>query len=218
MATCPLTHGASHDRYLLPPRFDDHLSARQLPRRRELPGLFFAAIAMMIDLRCAQCWAVFSARRGQHNRAVGRGAREYCGRACAGIARRSAAAMPERVAAKALYDVAYRVQRAAEIKAAKAMRHKATYDPAKAAIERKARSAQHVEYCRRPEYVEWKRGYDREYRAEKYYGEFAECYLLAMDIRAECLTQASDEEIRRQAGTLNKSQQRKRDYARPYSN
>ena len=172
----------------------------------------------LVALLCPICGGAFAVQNRAHNRAVGRGAREYCGRACAGVARRSEASKPERVAAKAAYDAAYRAARAGEIKAAKAALHKATYDPAKAAVIRKARASWHNEYCRRPEYVAWKRDYDREYRAENEYGEFAECFLLAMDIREECLAQASDEEIRRQAGTFNKSQQRKRDYARTYSN
>ena len=171
----------------------------------------------IIALSCALCGSPFSVARGQHNRAVARGAREFCGRTCAGIARRSDASKPERIAAKAVYDAAYRAERTDKIKARKAAIHKATYDPASAAVVRKARSAHHAEYCRRPEYVEWKAAYDRQYRAQNEYGEFAECFLLTMDIRDECLTQATDTEIRRQAGTLNKSQQRKREHDGSYS-
>jgi len=115
---------------------------------------------------------------------------------------------------KRLYDIEYRRKNRASLKAKKAAYFKRTYDPQKAAVERKKRSSKHVEYCRRTEYREWKRQYDRRYRAEKEYGEFADCFLLVMDIRNECLSQQSDYEIRLSKGTLNKRLKRKRDYER----
>lgn len=96
------------------------------------------------------------------------------------------------------------------LKAKKAAYFQRTYDPEKARVERKKRSKAHAEYCRRPEYRAWKQQYGRRYRAKKFYGEFWECFLLAQDIREECLERSSDYEIRKAKHTLNKALERKR--------
>lgn len=77
---------------------------------------------------------------------------------------------------------------------------------------------EHLEYCRSPEYRKWKSNYDKEYRAKKNYGEFAECFLLTQQVRSECLSQASDYQIRQDKSTLGKAQQRKRNYGNLNSN
>lgn len=151
---------------------------------------------------------------GSVNRAARRGAPVYCGKECFGLAHRAWKSPDQKKAEKQAYDARRRVELADEIKAEKRAYHKRTYDPIKAAEVRKARMPYHVEYCRQPEYRKWKRQYDRLYRAGKDYGEFADCFLLVMDIRSECLSQMSDYEIRQSKGTLNKRLQRKRDYER----
>ena len=166
---------------------------------------------------CDWCGSAFMAEVGAINRATARGARMFCGKECAGLARRSAASSKDKVKAKAAYDKEYKRKNREALKAKRHQYHVETYDPKKAAIQRKKRSSQHVEYCRRPQYKEWKKGYDREYRAKKMYGDFAECSLLAMDIREECLNQQSDYEIRLASGTLNKRQQRREEYDRTNS-
>lgn len=60
------------------------------------------------------------------------------------------------------------------LKQKKAKYFKEHYDPEKATIERKLRSASHVEYCRRPEYKKYKSKYDKISR----HGEWRECYEL----------------------------------------
>lgn len=142
----------------------------------------------------------------------------FCTRACAGVARRSDTTTDQRRAAKAEYDRQRRADLAEKLKAEKAEYHRRTYDPAKAAIVRKARMPRHVEYCRRPEYREWKAQYDRQHRARKHYGDYAECFLIAMQIRAECLERMTDEEIRIASGTINKKLNRRREYDRTHSN
>lgn len=169
---------------------------------------------MSRSFQCAHCAATATTSSGAFNRANKLGAPLYCGKACAGIARRKFKSVEQRKAEKSAYDAARREALADQIKAAKRDYHKRTYDPVKAAAVRKQRMPHHVEYCRRPEYREWKREYDRTYRANKEYGEFADCFLLVMDIRAECLSQMTDYEIRLDKGTLNKRQQRRRDYDR----
>lgn len=150
------------------------------------------------------------------NRASRAGAPIYCTRECAGIARRlkNPPTEAERKAAKAEYDAIYRADptRRARKKALNRARHLATYDPVKAAAERKAKMPRHVEYCRRPEYRAWKSQYDRRHRASKEFGEFWESALLILDLQTEVLSRASRYEIDLQSGTINKKQQRRRDY------
>jgi len=161
---------------------------------------------------CPQCGAAFEAETGRMNRALKIGAPLYCGRACAGLARRltSPPTEAERKEAKRLYDARRRVEKEEEIKAKKRDYFKRTYDPAKAAAERKERMPRHVEYCRRPEYKAWKREYDRRHLAEKKFGEFAEVALLLQDIEREVEQRATRYEIYRTNGTLNKAQTRRR--------
>jgi hypothetical protein len=89
-----------------------------------------------------------------------------------------------------------------------------TYDPEKAAIERKANLPRHVEYCRQPKYRKYKKGYDAKHRAKNDYGEFWEAFLALREIEREVRKRMSWYEIEKQNGTLNKHQQRRRDYER----
>lgn len=165
-------------------------------------------------IRCAHCGKEADKHTGTVNRSTAAGRPLYCSRECAGLAKRKFKTVEQRKAEKSAYDAKRRVELADKIKAEKRAYHLRTYDPAKAAVKRKARMPRHVEYCRRPEYRAWKREYDKQYRAEKEYGEFAECFLLAMEIRDECLSRMSDYEIRLEKGTMNKALKRRRDYER----
>lgn len=166
-----------------------------------------------MQFTCAYCGKIADKSAGAVNRARNAGMNLYCNRVCSGLGRRRAPkSVEQRKAEKRDYDAARRVALAAEIKAEKAAYHKRTYDPAKQREYNQRRMPHHVEYCRRPEYREWKREYDRRYRANKEYGEFADCFLLVMDIRAECLSQMTDYEIRYAKGGVAKTQQRRRDY------
>ena len=161
---------------------------------------------------CPQCRAEFEATTGRLNRALKIGAPLYCGRYCAGLARRlkNPPTEAERKEAKRLYDARRRVEKADEIRAKKSEYFKRTYDPAKAAEERKAKMPRHIEYCRRPEYKAWKRDYDKRYLARKKFGEFAEAALMLQDIEREIDQQATRYEIYRTNGTLNKALMRRR--------
>ena len=101
------------------------------------------------------------------------------------MARRTNKTKAQKVEEKRIYDMGYRARNIEKIKPGKAERFKRTYDPEKARIERRANMAQHIEYCRRPEYKEYKQKYDRKYRAKTDYGEFWESFLLVMDIDKE---------------------------------
>ena len=110
---------------------------------------------------------------------------------------------------KRIYDMAYRKKNRAMLKAKKAAYFQRTYDPAKAAVERKKRMPLHVAYCRQPRYKAWKRQYDRNYRAREY-GPFADAYLLIVNLNREIKGRMSNYEIRSQNETLNKRQSRTR--------
>ena len=92
---------------------------------------------------------------------------------------------------KTAYDREYRKRNRSRIKARKAAYFQRTYDPVQAAIARKWRMPQHVEYCRRPEYRVWKREYDEQRRASRY-GAFAEAWRILKLLRAEIKKQQPD--------------------------
>lgn len=172
-------------------------------------------MALMVII-CPECGENAKKEIGAVNRAKRNGLAVYCSRECSGLAHRKHKTDEQKKEEKRLYDMKRRSEMRDEIKAKKRAYHLRTYDQEKARVYRKARSQQHAEYCRRPEYREWKAEYDRKYRAEKHYGEFAECFMLVMDIRDECLDRMDDHEIRKIKGTMNKKQERRRDYERTY--
>lgn len=167
---------------------------------------------------CPQCSRAFTAEYGQVNRAKRSGSPKYCGRICSGLARRKGKTEERKRADKSAYDKARRLKLAERIKRGQAEYYQRTRDPAKEAAKRKERMPKHVEYCRRPEYRELKQKYDKVYRAKTNHGEFWESAIIALEIRRTCLELSDDTEIRRQNGTLNKHQNRRRDYDRTHSN
>ncbi|MBV8664645.1 MAG: hypothetical protein JO107_16270 [Hyphomicrobiales bacterium] len=164
---------------------------------------------------CGHCGALAYQKSSAVNRARRAGFSLYCNRRCAGLGRRSSKSKAQKVAEKAEYDRAYRKENRAALKVKKAAYFQRTYDPASAAIWRKQRSAQHAEYCRRPEYRIKKREYDLDRRAQEF-GEFADSYKLLSGIEAEISERATRYEIMLANGTLNKSQQRRREYDKSY--
>lgn len=160
-------------------------------------------------IACAQCGSETDKPTGAVNRARSIDSALYCDRKCAGMARRTGKTKAQKVAEKKAYDAKYRLRDPAALKARKAAYFQRTYDPAKAAKDRKKTMARHVEYCRQPAYKVKKRQYDRQYRAREY-GGFAEAYLLAIDLNREIKQRASNYEIRRQNETGNKRQERRR--------
>ena len=97
--------------------------------------------------------------------------------------------------AKAEYDREYRKKNRAMLKAKRAAYFQRTYDPIKAAKERKKRMAQHVEYCRQPQYRAWKREYDKKRRASKH-GHFAQAQIALVELIKEIHRQMPDRETR----------------------
>jgi len=155
---------------------------------------------------CPVCLKSFGAFKGEINRAIKNGYQVRCSQVCSGIARRSNKTPEQKKLEKQAYDKEYRAKNLEVIKAKKSAHFKKTYDPVKAAIERKKRMPKHVEYCRRPEYKAWKVEYDKKYRAKQDYGEFADCFLLTQQI----FSLIDNREIKYINGLTNKSQIRKR--------
>lgn len=168
---------------------------------------------MLIDIICDHCAAPTRKEARDINRARRRGYGVYCSRICSGLARRVWKSEAEKKEEKAVYDMLYRAKNRQMLKAKKAAYFQRTYDPEKAAVERKATMARHVDYCRRPEYREYKRQYDLNRRAAEF-GEYAEVYTILSQVESEIASRATRYEIRVANGTLNKSLRRKRDYAK----
>jgi hypothetical protein len=173
-----------------------------------------------MKIRCPQCRKWSEVDRSAVIRAKKDGYRKFCGRKCSGLARRKYIPPEVKKARKRDYDVLYRAKNLARIKANKAAYYQRTRDPEKERIERKKRMPNHVEYCRRPQYRQWKQGYDLKYRAKRLFGPFAEAALVLRDVEMEIDRRMTWVERHQANGTLNKSTQRKRDYAiqtgRPY--
>lgn len=160
----------------------------------------------MISLICPQCKCEFETRKAYYDKAVNIGAPKYCGRVCAGLGRRSGKSEEQKKKEKAEYDKKYREIDKDIKKQKKANYFQRTYDPAKAAIERKKRMPKHIEYCRQPEYKKKKKEYDEKHRAKQNYGEFWESAIILKH-----LENIVDSRLAKNENNLiNKSQKRKR--------
>lgn len=171
-----------------------------------------------MKVRCAHCKQWTEKERGHVNRSRKVGMKFFCDHRCFGLARRTYKPKAQKVEEKRLYDAEYRRKNRARLRAEKRAYFQRTYDPVKAAIERKASMARHVAYCRRPEYKRWKKRYDQRFRAKKFFGPYAEAFLLLQKIEHEVSNRITNYEVRQINGTLNKTLQRKRAYARLVGN
>ncbi len=163
-----------------------------------------------MEIACDYCGNSKEVKTGAYNLAKKTGSPMYCDKTCFGLANRSHKSKGQLVAEKREYDKDYRIKNIISLTAKKKDYFQRTYDPETAAVYRKKNMHKHVEYCRQLGYVEKKKEYDRIYKAKLVYGEFWESHLLLMDIRDECLKRMSAYQIRLINGTLNKSQNRKR--------
>lgn len=164
---------------------------------------------------CPHCLNPFEAKTAHVNRAVKIGAPLYCGKVCAGLARRlkNPPTDEQRRAAKAAYDAKRRNgPKRDQILAEKREHYYANHEriSAQLAEYRAAHMDRHVEYCRQPEYRAKKSVYDRRRRAEIDFGDFSEAALLLADVEREITERASRYEIYLTNGTINKAQQRRR--------
>ena len=163
---------------------------------------------------CAFCGSRALKTGSEIGRAKRTGLALYCDRICSGKARRKHLTAKEKKDRKAAYDAEYRVKNLARIRSEKAKYYRENHDREKEREYRKRTAHLHAEYCRRPEYREWKKAYDRQFRCKREYGPFWEAASILFDVENTVRSQASDYEIRVQNGTLNKKQNRRRDDAR----
>jgi hypothetical protein len=156
---------------------------------------------------CEYCGAEVKQSQSSIRRAIREGKPLYCNRVCFGMARRVPLGQKKEV--KRIYDAHRRIEKASEIRANKAAHYQRTRDPAKERETRRANMGRHLEYCRRPEYRAYKSGYDRQHRAEEY-GEFAEAYLLLLDLEREIRSRATSYERRKARGYYTRAAQQRR--------
>lgn len=162
---------------------------------------------------CPQCGDSFVAETGRANRADKIGAPLYCGRVCAGLARRLAVPKtPEqKKAEKAAYDKARRERLGEVLRGRKCSAYYANHSEMlrRLAAYRVKRMPYHVEYCRQPEYKAKKHIYDLQ-RNSAEYGEFAEAHRLLVDLEKEIRSQATAYERRVANGYYTRSAQKRR--------
>lgn len=141
----------------------------------------------MIKLICGICGKEYEKSAGHYNRAMKLGAPVYCGKICAGLGRRNNKTIEQKKAEKSQYDKEYRAKNVAVIDKKK----KDYYEANKPAILEKMKDyrkkimPRHVEYCRQPKYREYKKHYDKQYRAKKMFGELWESAIILTDLERE---------------------------------
>lgn len=167
---------------------------------------------------CAQCSKKTDKFIGVINRAKKQCAPLFCNRTCAGLHRRKNLTAEQKKEAKRLYDEKYRNENKKLLKKKKAEFYKKNHDREREKEKRRLRAPQHAEYCRQPEYKKWKKQYDRQFRAKKFFGEFNEAFCVLLELEDEILTRVTRYEIYQTNGTLNKHLQRRRDYEKLISN
>lgn len=156
---------------------------------------------------CAYCGSEVKQSQGSIRRAIREGRPLYCNRVCFGLARR--VPLNQKKESKRIYDALRRVDKAAEIRAKKKAYYQRTRDPTEEHKRRRANMGRHVEYCRQPEYRAYKSDYDRQHRA-KQYGEFAEAYLLLLDLEREIRSRATRYERLKARGYYTRAAQQRR--------
>lgn len=161
-----------------------------------------------IETTCCHCGKGIEKSIGHYNRAMKLGLKLFCNHACFGLHRRSNKSIEQKKAEKSAYDRHYKTLNVEEKKKKRQQYFKRTYDPVKAALIRKDRMHLHVKYCQSPEYKEWKKKYDQQFRAKKKYGEFYESSIILEELEGLIDRYAASIE----QNTYNKSQQRKRQW------
>ncbi len=162
-----------------------------------------------VTIVCRQCGVAFERVPGVRKYYLKKFGRvgDFCGMTCFGLSRRKNKTIAQKKAEKSEYDRRRREEiaadgRAAVYKAAKAAYHRRTYDPARAAEERKPKYQRHLAYLRRyyadPKNKAEKVAYDRARRAAAY-GPFAEAYLIAVDIKKTICARIPDKYERARA-------------------
>lgn len=160
---------------------------------------------------CNHCRKRFMRAAGALNRAMRAGSPLFCSMKCSGMSRRSTKPKAQKRADKAAYDKRRREELHEELCAKKRAAYYANHEAnlAKFSAKRKERMPAHVEYCRRPQYRAKKSDYDKKIRADEY-GDFAETYLLLLEVEKEIRSRATSYERRVANGYYTRSAQARR--------
>jgi hypothetical protein len=162
-----------------------------------------------VKIICPYCNKESEVRTGCVNRAKKLRVPIYCGRVCSGLARRVNRTTEECKKIKADYDKA-RLNGPLRDKILEEKRQYAKTEAGRASQKRNRtkRMPLHVEYCRQPQYKEYKKQYDKTRVAKQNYGEFWEASIVCNQLEEIILPEKHEAKI--QKGTYNKSQKRKR--------
>ncbi len=135
-----------------------------------------------MKLVCRHCGKSFKVKEnniGQRKKSIRLGLPIYCGRKCSGLGRRTNETKEDKIVHKQWYDLFIRASMSDDERDLRSIQALVLFhldyraNPEKYRQERQRKMPAHIEYCRRPEYKEWKRSYDEHYRAHKDFGEFA---------------------------------------------
>lgn len=171
-------------------------------------------IQWCIQINCNFCGESFLKYKGHVNRALKNNQLLFCDKICLYLHRKSfKKPESEKKKEKSEYDKIYKLKNKERDAPKRAAYHKKTYNVEKEREKRKKKMHLHVKYCQQPKYKQYKREYDKKYRAKKNYGEFWEASLMLND-----LEQVVDNKMAKQdLNLINKSQKRKRQWQRKSS-
>lgn len=169
-------------------------------------------------ITCPVCGKQANKLAGEVNRARRAGYRLFCGRECAGVARRDGKSKDQRRAAKAAYDANRRVKQRDKILSGKRAYYIANRERFKAAgaalradpaFRAKMKAYQH-EWVRRPAVRAAKKAYDRRRRAVLEFGDgdVADAVILIHEIND--ILRPTRREVKAATGRYNLCQNRKR--------
>lgn len=163
-----------------------------------------------MNLTCCYCSKTFTVKNnniGQRKKSIRLGLPVYCNQKCAGLGRRNNETPEQKKEVKQWYDLFIRVSRTEDeywlnyLQTAFSFHFDYAANPDKYKKIRQAKQATHNEYCRQPEYKEWKKGYDEQYRAKKDYGDYWEAAIVLKHLDKEI----DYRESKRQNKIYNKS-------------
>lgn len=142
--------------------------------------------------KCCYCGKEYTVKNsGSFNRSIRLGLPVFCGRECFGLSRRTNETEEEKKQFKQWYDLFIRASMTDDQKDFKAFSSMVYFhidyrdNPEKYKAIRQQRMPRHVEYCRQPEYKEYKKKYDEVYNAKVHYGDFWEAAIVLKNLEKE---------------------------------
>jgi hypothetical protein len=163
-----------------------------------------------MELTCCYCSITFKVKAnniGSRKKSIRLGLPIYCNQKCAGLGRRSNETPYEKKQIKSWYDMFLRESMTEDDRIYDEFQRAVYFlidyrnNPDKYKEWRNKRMPKHVEYCRQPEYKEYKKKYDEEYRAKKDFGDYWEAAIVLKNLDKEI----DYRESKRQNKIYNKS-------------